>query len=276
MPNHRLREICVAKPFLRWAGSKRQLVGVMAEYWTGERTRYVEPFAGSARFFFRLEPPSALLGDLNADLISMYGAVKAYPTELYVALRQWENSKKDYYRARELDLDSLSEVDKAARFIYLNRFCFNGLYRTNKVGKFNVPYGGSKTGATPSQEELKATSRLLARVTLKCGDFETTLTGVDDRDFIYLDPPFTTNGKRVFNDYGPQSFGSDDLCRLRRVLETLHGIGAAFLLSYADCPEGRELARNFKITEVTTKRNIAGFASRRRVTTELLVTNVCI
>ena len=266
----------MAKPFLRWAGSKKQLVGLMAEYWTSERTRYVEPFAGSARFFFQLEPPSALLGDLNADLMSMYGAVKATPTELYVALGQWENCKEDYYRARELDPDSLSQIDKAARFIYLNRFCFNGLYRTNRVGKFNVPYGGSKTGATPSQEELKAASRLLSRVMLKCADFETTLKGVQNGDFVYLDPPFTTNCKRVFNDYGPQPFGSDDLNRLRKALEKLEEIGAAFLLSYADCPEGRELAQDFKTTEVTTKRNIAGFASRRRVTTELLVTNVCI
>ena len=266
----------MAKPFLRWAGSKKQLVGLMAHYWTGERTRYVEPFAGSARFFFQLEPPSALLGDLNADLMSMYGAVKDFPTELHAALSQWENSEEDYYRARELDPDSLSQIDKAARFIYLNRFCFNGLYRTNKVGKFNVPYGGSKTGSTPSQEELKAASQLLTHVTLVCTDFEATLKDIRDEDFVYLDPPFTTNGKRVFNDYGPQPFGSRDLNRLRKALEKLDKIGAAFLLSYADCPEGRQLAQDFKTTEVTTKRNIAGFASRRSVTTELLVTNVCI
>ena len=263
----------MAKPFLRWAGSKRQLVGTMAAYWTGRHKRYVEPFAGSARFFFELEPRSALLGDINSDLVSMYEAVRTHPKQLSVRLSQWANNKNEYYRLRALDPSTLDEVARAARFIYLNRFCFNGLYRTNKAGKFNVPYGGDRSGTIPSENALKAASKLLSRVRLICGDFETTLKEAKGSDFIYLDPPFTTRGKRVFNDYGPQAFGTEDLMRLREVLENLHEIGATFLLSYADCDEGIVLARDFKTSRVSTRRNIAGFASKRRLTSELLVTN---
>ena len=263
----------MTKPFLRWAGSKGQLVRSMATYWSGRYTRYVEPFAGSARFFFEVQPPSALLGDINSDLMSMYEVVRTHPSQLYMALSQWSNNKDEYYRIRALDPANLDDIVRAARFIYLNRFCFNGLYRTNKAGKFNVPYGGDRSGTIPSEDELAAASKLFSRAKLIRGDFETTLKGAKASDFIYLDPPYTTRGKKVFNDYGPQSFGSEDLARLRAVLDKLHEIGATFLLSYADCPEGSVLARNFKIRRVKARRNIAGFASSRRVTSELLVTN---
>lgn len=264
----------MTKPFLRWAGSKHQLVQTMTGYWTGQKSRYVEPFAGSARFFFELEPPCALLADINTDLISMYEVVQNHPGQLYTALKQWVNSEKEYYRIRALNPTSLDEVSRAARFIYLNRFCFNGLYRTNKSGQFNVPYGGLKSGTLPSESDLLAASKMLASVTLRSGDFESTLKSVESDDFIYLDPPFTTSNRRVFNEYGPRSFGANDLRRLRRAIERVHEIGAAFLLSYADCPEGKELARNFKKTTVKTRRNIAGFANKRRKATELLVTNI--
>ena len=263
----------MAKPFLRWAGSKRQLVKHMATYWTGGDARYVEPFAGSARFFFELEPKVALLGDINSDLVAMYEVVRTRPGRLYQALRRWPNNENEYYRIRALDCESLNEVDRAARFIYLNRFCFNGLYRTNKMGMFNVPYGGRKSGVIPSEAELKMAGNLLSRAKLMCGDFSRTLDNAKHGDFVYLDPPYTTAERRVFNDYGPQSFGQEDLLRLRSALEKLHEIGATFLLSYADCPEGEVLAYNFQTSKVTARRHIAGFASNRRVACELLITN---
>ena len=264
----------MAKPFLRWAGSKQQLVGVMASHWTGEKVRYVEPFVGSARLFFALEPNTALLGDINSDLISMYEIVCTEPTRLCERLDQWVNSEEQYYAVRALDPDELLAVDRAARFIYLNRYCFNGLYRTNKAGRFNVPYGGLKSGTLPTVDELQAASKLITRATLKCGDFQNVLDEVTVEDFVYLDPPFMTSGTRVFNEYFSQSFSSGDLNRLRSGIEHVHEVGASFLLSYADCAEGKELARDFFTLKVKTRRNIAGFAGKRREANELLVTNV--
>ena len=264
----------MAKPFLRWAGSKQQLVGVMANHWTSEKVRYVEPFVGSARLFFALEPEEAILGDINADLMSMYEMVRSEPKRLCERLNQWVNSEEQYYVVRSLDPRELHPVDRAARFIYLNRYCFNGLYRTNKAGRFNVPYGGLKSGTLPTTPELQVASKLLARVTLKCGDFQDVLDQVTADDFVYLDPPFMTSGSRVFKEYSSQAFSSDDLNRLRKGIEHIHQVGASFLLSYADCKEGEELARDFFTTKVKTKRNIAGFAGNRREANELLVTNV--
>ena len=264
----------MAKPFLRWAGSKQQLVRQLSRYWTGDKKRYVEPFVGSARLFFEIEPNSGVLADINSDLIAMYEIVQNRPHQLYQKLKQWQNTEQEYYEVRAMNTDKLDAVDKAARFIYLNRYCFNGLYRTNRAGHFNVPYGGGKSGNTPSESQLLEASTLLTRMTLKCGDFENTLKEVRTDDFVYLDPPFMASGKRIFSEYDPQSFGVDDLGRLRKMLERIHEVGATFLLSYADCAEGDELAQDFYSSTTSTRRNIAGFAKKRRDAKELLISNV--
>ena len=234
----------------------------------------MEPFVGSARLFFEIEPKAGLLADINADLISIYQIVRSEPCRLCQELTHWENTEQQYYKVRAMNVDELDAVGKAARFIYLNRYCFNGLYRTNRTGHFNVPYGGQKSGTTPTETQLLAASGLLTSVTLTCGDFEDTLEDVSSGDFVYLDPPFTTSGKRIFNEYDPKSFGANDLGGLRNALERLDDIGATFLLSYADCTEGDELARNFYSTTIRTKRNIAGFVNKRREARELLISNV--
>ena len=263
----------MARPLLRWAGSKRQLVPQLASYWSKENTRYVEPFAGSACLFFELEPPSALLGDINRELIETYEVVRSQPQDLFRALNTWKNQADEYYRVRAMDLAALDETQRAARFIYLNRFCFNGLYRTNRSGRFNVPYGGRKTGALPSLEQLLYTSDLLSNTELVAGDFSVVLGRVKVGDFVYLDPPFSVTGRRIFKEYDRATFGESDLARLRRSLTALDELGATFLLSYADSPEGSVLAGGFSNKKIATRRNIAGFTGNRRTFNELLVTN---
>ena len=162
---------------------------------------------------------------------------------------------------------------RAARFIYLNRFCFNGLYRTNAAGRFNVPYGGQKSGRIPSLSELNDASTLLARAELVAGDFSRVLAKVQRGDFVYLDPPFSVQSHRVFREYDPASFGPSDLFRMRAALEDLDHRGITFLLSYADSAEGATMARGFHCSQVVTRRHIAGFARNRRTAIELLVTN---
>lgn len=264
----------MAKPLLRWAGSKRQLVPQLAAYWGTQHTRYVEPFAGSACLFFNLQPQAGLLGDINADLIEMYGVVRDSPAALSEALQEHKNDPDEYYELRATDPTTLSETDRAARFIYLNRFCFNGLYRTNQRGQFNVPYGGRKSGTVPSEADLLTASRLLTQSEIVAGDFSVVLQRVRPGDFVYLDPPFSVAGRRVFKEYDPASFSDSELVRLRAALKQLDKSGVTFLLSYADCPEGEELGAGFRLTRVSTRRNIAGFSGNRRSADELLVTNL--
>ena len=263
----------MAKPFLRWAGSKRQLLNRLVTFWPGGDTRYVEPFAGSACLFFEIEPASALIGDINADLMATYRVVRDHPNEVYQSMIQWCNERVEYYRIRDLDTSSLSPVECAARFIYLNKYCYNGLYRTNGKGYFNVPYGGEKSGALPSSEILGNAADLLSRSELVCADFEQIASEVLAGDFVYLDPPFAVTGRRGFTEYYSQPFQASDLPRLRDAIRRIDTLGATFVLSYADSEEGRSLADGYRSAMVSTKRSIAGRSDSRRTEKEIIVSN---
>ena len=264
----------MAKPLLRWAGSKQQLVGELASYWDGNKSRYIEPFVGSARLFFRLEPEQALLGDINADLISMYCEIRSNPKEVHGFLSRWVNSSEKYYGLRKKDPETLRSAERAARFIYLNRFCFNGLYRTNLRGEFNVPYGGEKTGRLPTLKQLEEIATLLKHTTIMCADFAETVAKAETGDLVYLDPPFSVSERRVFREYDAADFCDADLVRLRKCLVELDTKGTCFVLSYDDSEEGQTLAEGFELRRVSTRRNIAGFSGSRRVAQELLISNV--
>ena len=261
------------RPFLRWAGSKRQLVSKLAQYWTPQDRRYVEPFAGSACLFFRLCPDNALLGDINGHLIATYQQVKDRADEVSACLSRLERGRAKYMELRAADSERLAPPEQAARFIYLNRFCFNGLYRTNRAGGFNVPYGGEKAGAVPSAALLAECSKLLQKAELIPGDFAKVLARVDRGDFVYMDPPFSTTTRRIFNEYAPSVFGAGDIQRLRNWMEDLDARSIPFLISYAECNEAEFLRRGFHAETVTVKRNIAGFAANRGHSSELLISN---
>ena len=160
------------RSFLRWAGSKKQILPILHTHWNSSFTRYVEPFAGSACLFFRIQPKRALLGDINKDLISTYIEVKYRVAEVIEELSKLEKGRDNYLRLRGIDVTELTRSEKAARFIYLNRFCFNGLYRTNLKGQFNVPYGGERSGGIPTDKALRSCSRMLKRANHIAGGFE--------------------------------------------------------------------------------------------------------
>jgi DNA adenine methylase len=263
-----------SKAILRWAGSKLQLLPVLAEFWESKFERYVEPFAGSARLFFEIEPKSALLGDKNAELIEVYSVLRDSPDELHEAVLSIPKSKEAYYEVRGRSPAELTELDRAARFIYLNRYCFNGLYRTNLQGQFNVPYAPKGTGRIPELARFRVCAKLLMNARLRHWDFGTTLRYVRAGDFVYIDPPFVVESRRVFSQYGPGSFTNVDLSRLARHLKVIDRKGAVFVLSYADCREARELSRYWHRKRLRVRRNIAGFASARRNAYELIVSNL--
>ncbi|MGH6923565.1 MAG: DNA adenine methylase, partial [Propylenella sp.] len=175
---------------IRWAGSKKALLPILRTLWPGPEARYVEPFCGSARLYFDLAPPQAVLGDINEELISAYRELRSDFPRVVEGLRRFRPGKRSYYRLREMDPKKMARSERAARFLFLNRFCFNGIYRTNEAGKFNVPYGDPKHALSFNFDLLGEAAGLLRSATLINDDFEAVLEEADAGDFVYLDPPY--------------------------------------------------------------------------------------
>lgn len=261
--------------FLRWAGSKKKLVPLLSGYYTKEHKRYFEPFMGSAVLYYDIQPDKAIISDSNVDLVSTYNAIKYHPRAVFNRLRKIALGKDSYYEVRALNPNDLDEFDSAARFIFLNRFCFNGLYRTNKKGEFNVPYSSSRTGKLPDFKQMRNSSEKLKGAKIICSDFEKLLLKYSKKgDFVYLDPPYATNNKRIFRQYGPQEFGIEDIARLVNVLDVLNERGVDFVLSYAWCSEAKEAFGKWGLRKIDVRRNISGFAKSRRIDHEMIVTNI--
>jgi DNA adenine methylase len=262
-------------PFLRWAGSKRRLLPVLKTFWTKRHKRYLEPFAGSACLFFAIKPPKAILGDLNPELIATFIEVKYRIAEVLKELKRLRPAdREEYKRLRAVDISTLTASARAARFIYLNRFCFNGIYRTNLLGQFNVPYSGVRCGNLPGDDIFKKCSGRLRRAQLINADFEKVLRHAEKGDLVYMDPPFAVRARRVFREYDPSTFTSEDIARLRGWMERLTAAKINFVVSYAESDEGDVLRRNFSYETVSVRRHIAGFAAHRALTNELLISNI--
>jgi DNA adenine methylase len=262
-------------PFLRWAGSKRRLLPILKTFWTKKHQRYVEPFAGSACLYFALKPPRAILGDLNPELIATYIEVKY---RIDAVLKELANypplNKGEYVRLRAMDTSKLAPHVRAARFIYLNRFCFNGIYRTNLKGQFNVPYSGDRCGSVPEDEVFQRCARRLRGARFIRGDFERVLKLAEKGDLVYMDPPYAVRARRVFREYDPSTFTHEDIARLRSWMERLNAKGINFVVSYAESDEADVLRKNFSYETISVRRNIAGFAAHRAMTNELLISNI--
>lgn len=264
------------KSFLRWAGSKQKLVPRLKEFWNPDSSRYVEPFMGSAQLFFSIQPKEALLSDTNFELVETFNQVKKNPYPIYKILKTYKATKQQYYALRKINPVTLGINQRVARFIFLNKLCFNGLYRTNVNGQFNVPYAaGNKFCPDEIIEVLQRARKLLEFATIKEGDFEKVVKrNLRHNDFVYLDPPYAVGNRRIFRQYGPHSFGLDDLQRLSELLNTINDRGAQFLLSYAYCPEAIQMFEGWHMIKTFTQRNISGFAQYRRKAAEILVTNL--
>ena len=169
--------------------------------------RYIEPFCGSACLFFHVQPPRAVLGDLNCELIDTLRAVRNSPHHVLESIRRFRRGRAAYYELRKKAVASLAQAERAARFVYLNRMCFNGIYRTNCRGEFNVPYGPPKNGGTVDEWLILSAARVLDAALIVQGDFEKTLSHAAGNEFVYLDPPYYLDNRQVFREYGPGSFG---------------------------------------------------------------------
>ncbi|HCL3482120.1 DNA adenine methylase [Pseudomonas aeruginosa] len=260
-------------PLFRWAGSKKKLLSSIKDRFPKEYRAYHEPFCGSACLFFDILPNKAVLSDMNGELIQAYTEIKNSPEAVAECLGRLNVSEDEYYKVRSLDANSLLPAERAARFIYLNRLCFNGVYRTNKNGQFNVPMG-TKTGKLPEFDDLIEYSKALQGVDLKCGDFGTALANIKKNDLVYLDPPYSKPGTRKRGEYGPNSFNYTDIERLVEVLDRIDKKKAFFILSYSDCGVIRDVLKSdWNIQGVSVRRHVAGFSAHRKVVEELIVSN---
>lgn len=258
---------------LRWAGSKRKLLPVLETFWRPTDKKYIEAFAGSACLFFHLQPVEAVLNDANSDLISAYQVLAGQPHLLHNTLLDMAQDPDTYYRLRKSQPTS-DAFESAVRFFYLNRFCFNGIYRTNKAGQFNVPYASYKTGGFPKLADWLAASKALRTAKLASTDFEEVVREhVATGDFVYMDPPYAVKNRRVFAQYSANEFGVDDLRRMQSVMKHIDAIGATFVVSYALSQETEILSEGWHSLRKLAQRNVAGFSHHRRKAVEVLITN---
>lgn len=260
----------IGQPFLKWTGGKQWLARAMPTLAPDVFGRYFEPFLGGGSVFFALQPESAYLSDANLELIRTYAAVCEQPEKVIDNLRRWKYDRDVFETVR--DLQPRTEASHAARFIYLNRTAFNGIYRVNREGRFNVPFGRFKNPLICNRERLTECSAVLRRASLiESLDFEAAVSGASKGDFVYFDPPYITGHmNNGFVKWNAKLFGWDDQERLANLAADLSGRGVHVLVSNADHPAVTALYENFHRYRVERASQIGGPVDSRRRVSELL------
>ncbi len=246
------------KPFLKWAGGKTQLIPELSKYIPSSFNKYIEPFIGGGAFFFYLSPERTIISDSNEELITTYTAVRDNVEEVIEILDGYKNEEFFFYKVRALNPTKLSDAERAARLIYLNKTCFNGLYRVNKKGEFNVPYG-KRNGEFLNREQLRSSSRFLQNAIILHSDYQSILKRyAKEGDFVFLDPPYYPVAKfSDFKRYTKEFFYHDDHVILKEEFDRLVEIGCHVLLTNSDHPVVMELYRDYEIKIIETKRLIS-------------------
>ena len=291
-----------AKPFLKWAGGKTQLINdikkVLPKEFTKYKFNYIEPFVGSGAVLFWMlnnfpKIEKAIINDINADLTNTYKVISHSPFELISILNQFQNEyhslednseiKKEYYLEKRENFNSrkFSNTEQAAFFIFLNRTCFNGLYRVNKNNFFNVPIGSYKKPTICDAENILAVSESLKKVEILTGDYQQTLDFAERSALFYFDPPYKPLSKTSsFNSYSKDDFNDDEQIRLRDFCKKLDSLNHYWILSNSDL-KGKDINDNFfddlysdfNIQRIEAKRSINANPEKRGKLTELLITN---
>jgi DNA adenine methylase len=272
----------LVQPFLKWVGGKRQLLGEIRPLIPKGYKRYFEPFLGGGAVFFSLQPKTGFVNDLNTELINCYQVIRNNPNELLVTLNQHQNTSDHFYRIRELDrnpgLEFLTPIERAARLIYLNKTCFNGLFRVNSQGQFNVPFGAYKSPVYADPAVIYAVSNYLQTSTIVFTslDFADATAEAKHNDFVYFDPPYDpVSDTSSFTGYNLHGFGRDEQERLKGTCDVLTGRGVKVLISNSDTPFIRTLFSEdgYIIREVKARRNINSVGTGRGEISELLISN---
>lgn len=249
----------VSKPLLKWAGGKTQLLGEIIPKIPKTYSRYIEPFFGGGAVFFSVRPENGIIADNNPELINLYKTVADDVDGVITQLRRHENTEEYFYALRAQDWTKLSCAEASARTIFLNKTCYNGLYRVNKSGQFNVPFGGYKNPKITDELSLFSASELLRKTTIICGDYKTVLrTNAHPGDFIFLDPPYLPVSEYSdFKRYTKEQFYEEDHIELAAEVKRLHALGCNVLLTNSNHPLVHEQYEMFPIEVVQTKRYIS-------------------
>lgn len=261
-----------AEPFVKWAGGKQALIAQLAPHFPKTYSRYFEPFIGGGAVFFATKHPNAFISDQNEWLIDTYEAVRDDWEGVAEKLDQLQNTKNDYLRIRAVPPQSLDLISRAAHFIYLNKTCFRGLFRVNRQGQFNVPYGAyDRRYYDPTN--LAAASQALSGATIIRGDFEGAVIGTGKGDFVYFDPPYyKLGGYADFNRYTSGQFRAQDHVRLAALSNELTERGVKWALSNSNTPFIRELYKSYRVVTINARREI-NLKSQERHAVELLFLN---
>ena len=256
---YKLKEKLDVKPILKWAGGKSQLLPQLLPLIPKSYNNYVEPFIGGAALFFAVQPERAIISDSNPELINLYRCVADSVEEVIDRLRRYRNVEDEFYRVRALKWSELHPCEAAARMIYLNRTCFNGLYRVNRKGEFNVPFGRYKNPRICDEKNLRNASIVLQRADIVCADYLEVLDRrVDAGDFVFLDPPYVPVGEwGDFKRYTKEQFYDEDQVRLADAVWRLHRRNVMAVLTNSNHPRVHELYADYERSVVETKRNIS-------------------
>ena len=269
----------MTKPFLKWAGGKRQLLPEIMALMPTHFNQYYEPFMGGGAVFFHLQPHSANISDINADLVNCYQIVRDKPHQLLTALKEYRYEAEQYYEVRNLDRDearyhALDDIARASRLIYLNRTGFNGMYRVNRKGHFNVPFGRYVNPKIVNEPLILDASRALQNAKIECAPYKQVLDATKEGDLVYLDPPYMPLSKTAsFTSYAKDDFGLDKQQELSDYCRFLHKKQVLFIASNAYLPAIKELYEGFNQKEIKARRAINSHADKRQAVSEILIWN---
>ena len=252
------------KPFLKWAGGKTQMIPDLLKFAPAKFNKYIEPFIGGGALYFNINHPKSIISDLNEELVITYKQVKENVFEVISVLDSYINTEEFYYKIRSVSPSSLSDSERAARLIYLNKTCFNGLFRVNKKGDFNVPYG-KRTGPFLNKQNLIGASEYMQDTEIYHLDYKETIKKYAKKgDFVFLDPPYQPVGKfSDFKRYTKEFFYENDQIELANIFKDLTNKGCHVMLTNSDHPFILDLYKEFHIETIETKRLISSNSNTR-------------
>jgi len=268
------QKLAKASPFLKWAGGKTELLPEILKRLPKSFGGYWEPFIGGGALFFNVSPAVATISDFNEDLINCYRVVRDDVAELITALKKHKNDPIHFAKVRKMQPWQLEPIERAARLIFLNKTCFNGLYRVNSRGEFNVPFGRYENPRICDERVLNEASRALKNVAIECRDFRHLLYKVQPGDFVYFDPPYVPVSETAsFTSYSEAPFDQREQKALSQVFRALNDRGCYLMLSNSDTELIRRLFKNFNIESLLVSRAINCNPNKRGKISELIITN---
>ena len=269
------------RPFVKWVGGKRQLLDEIEKHIPKRLTKYYEPFVGGGAVLFYRQPTNAVINDSNEELINLYNVIKELPEELIEDLKQYKNEEEYFYKIRRLDRDrekylKLNNIQRASRIIFLNKTCYNGLFRVNSAGEFNSPFGRYRNPNIVNDIVIRATSNYLSEKNIEIlnTDYEKSLSKIRKGAFVYLDPPYDPiSDSPSFTGYTKNGFDRTEQERLKIVCDVLNSKGIKFLLSNSSTDLIRNLYKEYNIFSIKAKRSVNSKGNGRGDISEVLVKN---